>query len=203
MTGYGKPKGTDRKYTYADYADWDDHRRYELIDGVAYMLAAPSVAHQDVVAELITQLRTYLRGKTCKAYPAPFDVRLHAEAGDDTVVQPDITVVCDPKKTENGKGCKGVPDMVVEVLSPATAQRDQVLKFNQYLHAGVREYWIVYPQARSVVTYLLKDGEYVCHAYSDADTVSVRVLDGCQIELGLVFPAEEKVEEAAKSPKLG
>ncbi|MDL2319259.1 Uma2 family endonuclease, partial [Eubacteriales bacterium OttesenSCG-928-A19] len=140
----------ERGYTYADYAQWDGIERYELIDGQAYMLASPSVRHQRVFRELFKQFAVYLAGKTCEVFSAPFDIRLNAAAEDDIVVQPDITVICDPRKIEDGQSCKGAPDMVIEILSPSTARYDQNRKLDLYLEAGVREYWIVDPEMRSV-----------------------------------------------------
>lgn len=179
------PRG--KKYTYADYLTWDDGNRYELIDGEVYMMSAPSSTHQRISVELATQLRVYLRGKRCEVFPAPFDVRLDADS-DDTVVQPDISVICDPTKVDE-RGCKGAPDMVIEILSPSTASHDQVLKFNKYLEVGVREYWMVYPDMRTVQVNLLIDGRYVIQGYYDERaTISVNVLENCQINLADVFP---------------
>lgn len=117
---------------------------------------------------------------------APFDVRLNADNTDDTVVQPDVFVVCDKSKLD-GKSCKGVPDMIIEVLSPSSLGRDKVLKFNKYQKAGVLEYWIVDPEGRNVTVHVLKNGEYMSKAYGDEETAPVNVLDGCQINLREVF----------------
>ena len=177
----------DKHYTYADYASWDDDTRYELIDGVAYMMSpAPGRRHQGISGELHRQIKNFLRGKTCKVYDAPFDVRLNAAGDDDTVIQPDIVVVCDQSKLDD-KGCNGAPDLVVEILSPSTSGKDRVLKFNKYLQAGVREYWIVDPDNNTVSAHLLKDGQYVTSAYAETDAVPVHVLEGCTISLTDVF----------------
>jgi len=184
------------KYTYADYANWSDGKRYELIDGEVYMMSpAPSVNHQEISVNLVFQFATFLKGKTCKVFSAPFDVRLNADAEDDTVVQPDISIVCDPDKIKNGKNCKGAPDMIIEILSPSSARRDQFYKFNQYLAAGVKEYWIVYPETKTVQAYTLTEGQYVGRAYCDADMITVSVLEDCQINLADVFPAETAPQE--------
>lgn len=177
----------DKKYTYADYLTWDDGNQYELIDGVVYMLASPSVSHQDISRELVRQFADHLEGKKCRVY-YELDVRLDPYNTDDALVRPDIFVVCDPKKIANGKNCEGVPDMVIEILSPSTAQRDQVIKFNQYLNAGVREYWIVYPEARTVQVYLLDNRKYVGQNYKDTDTIHVHVLEDCRVNLTKIFP---------------
>jgi Uma2 family endonuclease len=173
----------DKKYTYADYMSWPEDERWELIDGVAYMLAAPNVAHQSISFEIGRQLGNFLRGKPCRAFSAPFSVRL----ADDSVVEPDISIVCDQSKLSDGKTCNGAPDMVIEILSPSSTARDKVLKFNKYLHAGVREYWVVYPDSKTVSVYVLKDGRYMASEYADTDTVPAHVLDGCTINLPDVF----------------
>ena len=175
------------RYTYADYAGWDDGVRYELIDGVIYMMSpAPAWEHQNVVGELYAQLHSFLRGKPCKVFVSPFDVRLNANENDDTVVQPDIVVICDRLKL-SGTGCKGVPDMLIEVLSPATAANDTLLKFNKYLKAGVKEYWIVDPDSKVASVHILENGKYTVSAYSDTDVIPVQTLDGCMIDMRDVF----------------
>jgi Uma2 family endonuclease len=112
----------NRRWTYADYKDWEltPGERYEIIDGETYAMAAPTTRHQAMLIEMATQIHTYLRGKPCKVYPAPFDVRLFYEEdeSDDTVVQPDIAVICDEKK-RGKEGCRGAPDFVAEILSPS------------------------------------------------------------------------------------
>lgn len=189
----------DKKYTYADYLTWDDDNRYELIDGEVYMMApAPARIHQEVSVSLSGQLYNYLKGKKCKVYAAPFDVRLNADSEDNIVVQPDISVICDPNKLDD-QGCKGAPDMIVEILSPSTAGRDQVLKFNKYLEAGVREYWMIYPESRTVQVYLQKNGEYVGKNYDATTTIPVSILEDCRIDLADVFPSLPPEEADTKT----
>ena len=174
-------------YTYADYCTWDDDKRWELIDGVAYAMSpAPTTKHQESGGELYRQLANFLKDKPCKVFHAPFDVRLNADADDDTVVQPDLVVVCDKSKLDDS-GCNGAPDMVIEILSPSSAKRDKVLKFNTYQRVGVREYWVVDPDSKTVYAHVLKNGEYITYAYSDANTAPVNVLEGCVISLPDVF----------------
>jgi len=191
----------DARYTYADYCKWDDHFRCELIRGVIYvdgqpfdgqppiaamMAPAPLWGHQKISGELYRQLANFLKGKPCKIFHPPFDVRLNVDSEDDTTVQPDLVVICDQSKL-SGTGCKGVPDMVIEVLSPSTARQDRVVKFNLYGQAGVREYWIVDPDSKTVQICILEDGRYFATAFSDTGTAPVRVLPGCEIDLHEVF----------------
>ncbi|MBI4755740.1 MAG: Uma2 family endonuclease [Betaproteobacteria bacterium] len=151
-------------HTYADYLGWPEDVRYELIDGVAYLMApAPALDHQDVAGEIYFQLRRALEGRPCRAFVAPVDVRLpRANETDervDTVVQPDVLVVCDPAKLDR-RGVRGAPDLVVEVLSRSTASHDHVRKRRVYERAGVREYWLVHPADRMLTIYRLDGAEY-------------------------------------------
>ena len=179
----------NRRYNYSDYITWDDKERYELIDGVLYAMASPSQAHQEASGEIFRQLSNFLRGKPCKVFTAPFDVRLNADSLDDIVVQPDILVVCDKSKLD-GKSVVGAPDMIIEVLSSSTARNkrnDTVTKFKLYQKAGVREYWIIDPESQTVTVYNLENGKYIANNYSDEDIVPVHVLEGCEINLAEVF----------------
>ena len=178
------------RYTYSDYSNWAGDERWELIEGIPFSMAAPSQAHQEISGHLHHQIYSYLIGKSCKVFSAPFDVRLNADTEDDTVVQPDLLVVCDRSKLD-GKACIGAPDLVVEILSSSTAFRDLVTKFRLYLRAGVREYWIVNPESKSVTVHILKNGEYVASAYGSEDELPVHVLDGCVLSLIEVFPLEQ------------
>ena len=177
----------DRYYTYTDYRTWDKDIRCELIDGVVYMITSPSRIHQYICTALIYQFFDFLKDKPCEVYVAPFDVRLNIEGGDDTVVQPDILVVCDREKLDS-KSCQGAPDLVVEALSPSSETHDKILKFNKYLQAGVQEYWIVDPNNRIVHVYVLESGKYVASVYAEEDTLPVSVLEGCVVTLADVFP---------------
>ncbi|UOF92242.1 Uma2 family endonuclease [Fodinisporobacter ferrooxydans] len=182
-----------RMFTYKDYMKWSDEERWELIRGVPYnMTPAPSRKHQEIVGELYRVLGNYLEGKSCRAFIAPFDVRLAlAEESDEdveNVIQPDIVVVCDTTKLDE-KGCKGSPDLVIEVLSPATAKKDRYEKFRLYEQAKIREYWIVDPLNRFVEAYSLEDGKYPLPAaiYEKGDQIKVGVLEDCIIDLNRVF----------------
>ena len=130
------------QYTFADVLSWDESEHIEIINGEAFAMAAPSRMHQKISMELSRQLANYLEGKKCEVYPAPFSVRLFEQDGDapedvDTLVEPDISVICDRNKLDQ-YGCKGAPDMVIEVLSPSSHRHDQLVKLNLYQQAGVR-----------------------------------------------------------------
>ena len=147
----------DHRHTYADYRAWPTDERWELIDGTAYAMGpAPLRLHQKVLLQLARQAADALEGKTCEAYIAPFDVRLpkgdEQDEALDTVVQPDLSVVCDPAKLDD-KGCRGAPDWIVEVLSPATASHDHLTKRAVYERCGVREFWLVHPTDRIATIY--------------------------------------------------
>jgi len=177
----------NERYTYADYASWDDENRYELIDGAVHMLSAPSTAHQRILGELFRQLANFLVGKQCRVFVAPFDICLNALGDDDdTVVQPDIVVVCDRSKLDK-KRYNGAPDMIIEITSPSTSRHDRITKLNKYLQAGVREYWIIDQDDKGVTVHLLENDKYAISAYEDDETITVNILDGCQIVLPDVF----------------
>ncbi|MCI0654870.1 MAG: Uma2 family endonuclease [Methylococcaceae bacterium] len=149
---------------YGDYLTWTDDTRYELIDGIAYAMSpAPDLAHQDLVGEIYLQVRLALKGKPCRVFIAPVDVRLPKQEEPDeridTVVQPDVLVVCDGGKLDR-RGVRGAPDWIVEVLSPSTAGHDHIRKRKLYEQHGVKEYWLIHPVDRLLTVYRLIDAEY-------------------------------------------
>ena len=181
-------------YTFADLLSWDEKERIEIIDGEAFMMATPSRIHQAISMELSRQLANFLEGKQCRVYPAPFGVRLFEQDKDspedvDTLVEPDISVVCDRSKLDQ-HGCKGAPEMVIEILSPSTLRHDRLVKLNLYDQAGVLEYWIVDPQNRAVQVFRRDGGAAlrICEEYGHTQVAKVSVLDGCFLELSKVFP---------------
>ncbi|MCL2387200.1 MAG: Uma2 family endonuclease [Defluviitaleaceae bacterium] len=198
-----------KRYTYADYLTWNDGVNRELIDGIPYIkyeqivdgkpcaMAAPASGHQLIFRELFLRLGNFLSGKQCQVLSAPFDVRLNACDDDDEdvvlVFQPDIFVVCDKTKIDK-KGCKGAPDMVIEILSPTTRKKDKLIKMQKYQQHGVREYWAVDPDARWVDVYLLVEGRYVMSGYGEEDIAPVMVLPDCEINLTEVFAPLDDIE---------
>jgi len=180
----------ERHFTYADYKEWelDEGERFELINGEAYAMAAPNTKHQEILTEIFGQIYIYLRGKTCKVLPAPFDVRLFYEEdeSDDTVVQPDIVVICDTTKL-GPEGCRGAPDLVVEVLSPSNTAIEMGRKLELYREAGIREYWVIDPENKTLTVYCFQADSSITKTYKSTDTVSVDVLPGLNIPLAQVF----------------
>ncbi|MBI4754524.1 MAG: Uma2 family endonuclease [Betaproteobacteria bacterium] len=158
----GLPQRDDTRHTYAEYRNWPEDVRYELIDGVAYAMApAPTTTHQELIGGLYRCVVEALDDSPCRVFFAPVDLRLpRADEADDrvdTVVQPDLLVVCDPSKVDE-RGVRGAPDWVVEVLSPSTASHDHILKRRIYERHGVREYWLIHPTDRVVLMYRLEAG---------------------------------------------
>lgn len=204
------PKSNER-YTYADYLTWDEDVRCELVNGEVVDLASPSTAHQIVLSEIFFQIRSYLEGKRCIPMIAPADVLLFAKQSDapddvDTVVQPDLYIVCDPTKLHNSRGCIGAPDMVLEVTSPSTSGYDLVVKRDLYAKAGVQEYWAVDP-VRQEVTVLLLDirtDSYITKAiYSREDSAKVEILNNCHVDLPKVFSKVPEEATPSSLPKRG
>lgn len=196
MTLLAKTK--EGRFTYADYLTWPDGERWELIEGVAYdMTPAPSTLHQRVSGELFALLHAAVKGGPCEVFAAPFDVRLAQEAPQNdaaitTVVQPDISVVCDPVKLDS-RGCLAAPDLVIEILSPHTAYKDQAEKLALYEKHGVREYWIVNPHRGSVLAYRqdASGGYGKAVEYKAPEEVRAAALPGVVIPLAEVFKGGE------------
>jgi Uma2 family endonuclease len=180
-------------FSYRDYQTWDQDQRWEIFRGEAYLMTpSPPRRHQEISVELTRQFSNFLLGKACRVYAAPFDIRLGESTEKDedilTVVQPDISVICDPVRLDE-RGCLGAPDLIVEILSPGTSRRDWKDKFSLYEEFGVREYWIVDPAAKTVVVFILgNDGRYGRpEVYTEEDSLPVGLLEGLVIELGQVF----------------
>ena len=175
-------------YTEEDYYNLPENVRAELIDGQIYYMAAPSRIHQKILNFLNTEINIYIRSKggPCEVYPAPFAVKLFSE-DDKNVVEPDISVICDPNKLTD-RGCTGAPDWIVEIISPSNSSHDYIRKLNLYADAGVREYWIVNPIDQSVWVYFLEQDKFKATAYTFQDKIKVNIYDDLWInftELGL------------------
>jgi Uma2 family endonuclease len=188
------PQTTGRdRFTYGNYVTWSEGERWELLEGQPRAMGpAPGRIHQGVLLSLGSQFRVYLTDKICRAYPVPFDVRLprgeEADNDVDTVVQPDLSVVCDAKKLDD-RGCRGAPDLVVEVTSPSTASYDQIAKKALYERHGVREYWIVHPVDHIVWVYRRTDAGTFGppSVFGPEDRVPVGIFEDLTVDLKEVF----------------
>lgn len=176
-----------QKISYADLLEFDDDKRYELIEGIPYLMASPSVSHQDVLLEMAYQLKTYLKGKKCRVFAAPLNVKLSGQVDNRkefNVVQPDIMVVCDPNKITE-KNILGAPDLAIEILSPSNTKHDKINKLKLYQRFGVKEYWMVSLEEQSIMILTLnEEGIYQIaqSCYLD-EKVKVNVLENCFINL--------------------
>jgi Uma2 family endonuclease len=184
-----------KTYTYADYYSWRFEERLELIKGKIFKMSpAPGGNHQTISFNIAGELYNFLKNKPCKAYPAPFDVRLVRNEKSDkkvkTVVQPDISVVCDLSKVADQRSCLGAPDLVVEILSPGNNAKEIKIKYDLYEEFGVKEYWVVYPDEQSLLRYVLnKEGKFTSEgrALTVGDNVTTPILPGFELALDDVF----------------
>lgn len=181
-------------YTYADYLKWNLPEMIEVIRGKVFKMSpAPSSRHQEISTRLIVSIGGYLKGKKCKVFAAPFDVRLYRKGKEDkdivTIVQPDICVICDPAKIDE-RGCLGAPDWIIEILSKHTSSKDLNEKFDVYEEAGVGEYWVVHPEEQTVLVYTLNDRskyEGILKPYTRANNILPKTLPALTINLGEIF----------------
>ncbi len=192
-----------KTYSYADYLSWKLEEKLELIKGKIFkMAAAPNSFHQEISASLLSKIWYYFGAKECKVFHAPFDVRLpipeHLRKNEEiqTVVQPDICVICDLNKIDK-QGCLGAPDWTIEITSPGTSKRDQKYKFEVYESAGVKEYWMVFPHEQSISRFIRNDeGKYVgLPPVVKGEKVSPVLFPNLEINLDDVFPHVDIAED--------
>lgn len=169
-------------YTEKDYYNLPENTRADLIDGQIYYHAAPSRMHQKILMELSATIRNYFKtkGGPCEVYPAPFAVKLFAE-DDKTIVEPDISVICDPNKLTD-RGCTGAPDWIIEIISPSTSSHDYIRKLNLYADSGVKEYWIVDPERKRIFVYFLENTKFEVETYTFQDKIKVNIYDDLWID---------------------
>ena len=160
--------------TEDDYYNLPENIRAELIDGQIYYQAAPSRRHQKILNFLNTEINIYIRSKdgSCEVYPSPFAVKLSEQ--EENIVEPDISVICDPRKLTDS-GCTGAPDWIIEIVSPGTSSHDYVRKLKLYLDAGVREYWIVDPSKESILVYWMETPGFEISTYTFSDNIKVNL----------------------------
>ena len=176
------PLARKANYTEEDYYNLPEDVRAELIDGaLIYNQAAPSRLHQTILGELHAIIHSYIKnsGGPCRVYPAPFAVQLTKNKP--TVVEPDLSIVCDRSKLTE-RGCTGAPDWIVEITSPGNASHDYIRKLKLYADAGVREYWIVDPDKKSIFVYFLEFTCFRADAYTFLDKIKVNIYDDFVID---------------------
>lgn len=189
MAPYGAVK---RKYSISEFFALPGEEKCELIDGVIYKLVAPTYIHQMLCTQIAMELTSYIRGKKgeCLVFAASPNIEIDGaeEDGGNSVVLPDVVVLCDRDKLKRGN-VVGAPDLVVEVLSPSTQKKDKTLKLQKYLNAGVREYWIVDPKKKSIVAYVDDgEGDYDIFLYSFENEVPVRIFnEECKIDFKEIY----------------
>lgn len=177
--------------TLEDYLALPEGTRVELVDGVFYDMAAPTLLHQRLILKIAEALDDFIEknGGSCVTFVAPVDVQLFQD--DKTCVQPDIMVVCDRGKLL-GVRLTDVPDLVIEIASPGNWRMDAIIKRQKYFEAGVREYWIVFPEDKRVLVYQFegsdKQESIQAAVYTFADKVSVGIWDGrCQVDFAEIY----------------
>ncbi|MBN2891861.1 MAG: Uma2 family endonuclease [Bacteroidales bacterium] len=190
----------NKKYTFADYLTWFDDKRRELWGGfIKMMTPAPLSEHQKIIFNLSGEFYLYKRKNQskCGFFEAPFDVRFPKldkkdDKDIDTVVQPDIVIVCDKSKLDK-YGCIGAPDFIAEIISPSTAKRDMDDKYKLYEQHGVKEYWIVFPREQFINAFYLENGKYVLTGvFTRENTIPVKIFDNkLEIDLKDIFEEDD------------
>lgn len=183
-----------KKYTYADYLTWHFKDRMEIIKGFLFKISpAPKRNHQKISVIVTNLFFNTLNHKTCEIYEAPFDVRLTKNKGVpneeiDTVVQPDICIICDLEKLDD-YGCIGAPDLIVEILSKSTSKKDEINKFQLYEENGVKEYWMIYPDTKVVKVFVLKNNKYevVDYYQNQGNKIPVNIFEGISFDYDTIF----------------
>jgi Uma2 family endonuclease len=184
-------------YNYADYLTWQFTETVELIKGkIQLMCPAPNVKHQKISWQLSGALFNFFDKKSCNAFSAPFDVRLYdrkksllANKEINTVVQPDICVICDENKLDE-QGCNGAPDWIIEILSKGNSKKEVKTKHALYAESGVTEYWLIFPYEEVIQQYVLNDeyGQYqLMNNYAGDDVAIPHLFPNLEIDLTLLF----------------
>ena len=163
--------------------------RYEYIDGAIYLQASPKTPHQVAVTELLVQFYMSTEGTECRPFVAPYDITLKRSDKDVNVVQPDLMIICDLDEHLADDGYyKGVPQLVVEILSDGTARFDLIKKFDLYMSCGVSEYWVVDPEEQIVFIYGFEDGKLIQQStYKATGKAKSMVFPDLAVELARFF----------------
>ena len=204
IAGYGTspPKGRRENWvTYQEFLELTEksEKRYELIDGVLYLMASPGFTHQQILGRLHIIFNDSFRDHgECKPFLSPFDIDLIRDSvrrerpvdeDDINVVQPDLIVLCDWEKDINEKDrYKGTPALAVEILSPSSRSKDRIRKLDLYMDGGIGEFWLVDPEQRRIEVYTFEDYDLAGDAFfTEGDRVKSVLFPGLEVDVGEVF----------------
>jgi Uma2 family endonuclease len=189
----------DYKYTYSDYFSWPDEEHWEIIEGTPIAMSpAPNPIHQRILGNIYWIFRNAKKNgllNECNIYLAPFDVRLpeknEADESITTVVQPDLSIIGNKSKIDD-RGCRGAPDLIIEIHSPGSAKHDLETKRDLYEKHAVPEYWIVFPNEKLIHIFRLNDsGRYQSgNVFTQADSINTEVAQGLSVDVSDVFAEE-------------
>lgn len=184
-----------KKYTYEDLQNINDENRYEIINGDLYLMSSPRGIHQMLLLEIAGQLRDFFKDKKCKPFVAPFDVIFNENKNKwDTVLQPDLFVLCDLNKYEKNY-VKGAPDFIIEIASPTNLLHDRFSKYSIYQKNKVKEYWIVEPNDKKIFTFLYNEKEEMYSLgkeYNITDEIPVTTFKGLKISLAKFYKENQE-----------
>lgn len=178
------------RVTYEEFLELTENSdlRYELIDGEVFMLASPSYAHQTAISVIFGYFYIWFKGKKCRPITSPFDVTLIKGDDNKNVVQPDILVICDTETIDEKGKYKGVPTLVVEVLSPSSKKHDMLRKLDLYMKTGISEFWLVDTQKQAIYVYNFENKTILDYtAFISINSVKSTVFEGLEIPLPEVF----------------
>ncbi|QED46861.1 type II toxin-antitoxin system Phd/YefM family antitoxin [Cytobacillus dafuensis] len=180
-----------KKATFEEFLELqkESEERYEYIDGEIYLLASPKTAHQIAITELFGIFYNFFQGKKCTPMVAPYDIELRRSQESINMVQPDIMIICDLEEKINEQDYyKGVPSLVVEVLSNSTRRKDMIKKLDLYMSCGVNEYWIVNPENKEVTVFLFEEKNITNNTtYKNNETVQSYIFEGLSAEIRRIF----------------
>ncbi len=182
------------EYTIFDIEDLPEEVRVELIDGVIYDMATPTLTHQFVISELHYEIRKFIENAKGKCIVLESPIGVWFEEDDKNFLEPDLLIACNPDIIKY-KGIVGAPDFVLEVLSPSTVSRDIKLKRELYLKKGVRELWLLDPIKKRLIVFE-QNGDVLGEIHLLTETVEVKIYDGkLKIDLKPILDIIERYEE--------
>ncbi len=186
-----KQRKRQGEYTIEDYYAWPKEQRVELIDGIIYVMETPGFVHQRIAGEMLFIIKSFLRQKDGDCIPLLSPVNVRLDCDERTMVQPDLVIVCSKDKIKRW-GILGAPDFVLEILSQTTRRKDCTKKLQKYCDAGVREYWIIDPEKKILLSYDFEHENMPC-IYPLTGTAGLAIYDGeLQVDLDEIA---EKIQE--------